>query len=219
MFLVDRLSVSSSSPKKFDEKNSSDIEAENSTAGLIERLEENNSRDSQSNRALIGILVHSAVDGLALGAISLSENSSLELIVFIAIILHKAPAAFGLVSFLISQGRPIASVKFSLALFSAAAPISALLTFAIFAFSSPSAADSLSRSTLGLLLLFSGGTFLFTIALHILPELNSLNDGEEISRSAHSHDHSSSPPSWRYVAAIIAGIASPCLMAFAPHPH
>jgi hypothetical protein len=55
--------------------------------------------------ATIGILVHSAIDGLALGAISVSDNSSLELVVFFAIILHKAPAAFGLTSFLLHQGR------------------------------------------------------------------------------------------------------------------
>ena len=55
--------------------------------------------------ATIGILVHSAIDGLALGAISVSDNSSLELVVFFAIIMHKAPAAFGLSSFLLHQGR------------------------------------------------------------------------------------------------------------------
>ena len=55
--------------------------------------------------ATIGILVHSAIDGLALGAIAVSDNSSLELVVFFAIILHKAPAAFGLTSFLLHQGR------------------------------------------------------------------------------------------------------------------
>ena len=42
-----------------------------------------------SNTALLGILTHSAIDGLALGAISVSENAALELVVFLAIILPQ----------------------------------------------------------------------------------------------------------------------------------
>jgi zinc transporter ZupT len=86
-----------------------------------------------SSTATIGILVHSAIDGLALGAISVSDSSSsLELVVFFAIILHKAPAAFGISSFLLHQGRTNSEVRKHLLAFSLAAPIVSLITFILF---------------------------------------------------------------------------------------
>ncbi|MCJ1296949.1 hypothetical protein MMC34_008518, partial [Xylographa carneopallida] len=78
-----------------------------------------------SSNATIGILVHSFVDGIALGAISLSSDSSLELVVFLAILLHKGPAALGLVSFLMYQGRSQLYIRTQLTLFSLCAPIAA----------------------------------------------------------------------------------------------
>jgi zinc transporter 9 len=72
--------------------------------------------------------VHAAVDGVALGAISSSGNQGLELVVFAAILLHKAPAAFGLASFLISQGQARATIVRLLLCFSVAAPVTALIT-------------------------------------------------------------------------------------------
>ncbi len=131
--------------------------------------------------ATIGILVHSAIDGLALGAISVSDNSSLELVVFFAIILHKAPAAFGLTSFLMHQGRSSGEVRKHLLWFSLAAPLTALSTYIGFFYLNVALASAgaarLSASShegqalLGLCLVFSAGTFLFTIAVHILPEI------------------------------------------------
>ena len=44
------------------------------------------------------------VDGLALGAAAASTQTDIEMIVFVAIMLHKAPASFGLVSFLLHEG-------------------------------------------------------------------------------------------------------------------
>jgi zinc transporter 9 len=236
MLLVDRFSSSDSKSKARDSNEQSEnerlvrykqpeeieLESQNNHNSIsASSLSAPQSFVESSSRALIGILVHSAVDGIALGAISLTDNSALELVVFLAIILHKAPAAFGLVSFLIAQGHPNRNIRFNLALFSAAAPIAAVVTFAFFASSGSS--SPITRSTLGLLLLFSGGTFLFTIALHILPELNGLNDREEgksaNSHAGHSHASSNNPPSWRYVTAVIAGIASPTVLALAPHQH
>ena len=46
--------------------------------------------------ALVGLVVHSAADGVALGASSFSKSGPIEMIVFMAIMLHKAPASFGL---------------------------------------------------------------------------------------------------------------------------
>jgi len=64
------------------------------------------SSDAQhrTRNAAMGLLVHAAVDGIALGAAAASNQGSVELLVFVAIMLHKAPAAFGLSSYLVHSG-------------------------------------------------------------------------------------------------------------------
>lgn len=54
--------------------------------------------------ATIGLVVHAAADGVALGAAATTSHADVEIIVFLAIMLHKAPAAFGLVTFLLHEG-------------------------------------------------------------------------------------------------------------------
>lgn len=76
----------------------------------------------------LGILVHAAADGVAFGGASAGGNSQLGLVVFIAIMVHKAPAAFGMTTFLRSQGYSRKAVRQQLLLFSCVAPIWALLT-------------------------------------------------------------------------------------------
>lgn len=48
--------------------------------------------------------MHAAADGVALGAAATTSHADVEIIVFLAIMLHKAPAAFGLVTFLLHEG-------------------------------------------------------------------------------------------------------------------
>lgn len=50
------------------------------------------------------MVVHAAADGVALGAAATTSHADVEIIVFLAIMLHKAPAAFGLVTFLLHEG-------------------------------------------------------------------------------------------------------------------
>ena len=51
-------------------------------------------------------LLHiTAADGLALGAAAGLSKADVEIIIFFAIMLHKAPAAFGFTSFLIHEVR------------------------------------------------------------------------------------------------------------------
>ena len=164
------------------------------------------------NTALLGILTHSAIDGLALGAISVSDNSSLELVVFLAIVLHKGPAAFGLASFLLYQGRSRQETRWHLVVFSAAAPVTSIVTYLLFlqrelltgAGAEGGAGGGVSSEWLGLCLLFSAGTFLFTIAAHILPEV-SRKEGELVE--------------WRYVLCLTLGILLPLALNSTHHHH
>ena len=49
--------------------------------------------------------MHASADGIAFGAAASGSNHSLELIVYLAIMLHKAPSSFGLSSFLLHEGH------------------------------------------------------------------------------------------------------------------
>lgn len=88
-----------------------------------------NNRNSGSMTATLGLVVHAAADGIALGAAAASTQTEVEMIVFIAIMLHKAPAAFGLVTILLHHGLDKKRIRRHLLVFSMAAPIGALLTF------------------------------------------------------------------------------------------
>lgn len=119
--------------------------------------------------ATLGLVIHAAADGIAMGSASASGQSSLELAVFFAILLHKAPSAFGLASFLLKEGLSRKTIRTHLLVFSLSAPIAALLTHSILSFSDIDP-TTMSKST-GILLLFSAGTFLYVAMVDILPEI------------------------------------------------
>lgn len=56
---------------------------------------------------LVALLVHSAADGVAVGAASLVSNLALNVSVGLAILLHKLPVAFGLTALLRASGWSI----------------------------------------------------------------------------------------------------------------
>ncbi len=57
----------------------------------------------------------------------------IEFIVFLAIMLHKAPAAFGLVTFLLHEGLERQRIRKHLMIFALSAPVMALVTFLLLA--------------------------------------------------------------------------------------
>jgi len=127
--------------------------------------------------ATIGLIIHAAVDGLAVGA-SVSSSTETGLIVFVAIMLHKGPAAFGLSSFL--QHIKIDKMKSQmyLLLFALSSPIVAILSFFTLQNSTFATDDNI-----GLALMFSAGTFIYVATVDVLPEV-------------HSHDHENEAPTW-----------------------
>lgn len=130
--------------------------------------------------ATIGLVVHAAADGVALGAAATTSHSDVEIIVFLAIMLHKAPAAFGLVSFLLHEGVERDRIRKHLLIFALAAPALTLLTY--FGIGSEQKETLESLNATGIAMLFSAGTFLYVATVHVLPELTH--------RSGHAHGHS-----------------------------
>lgn len=68
-------------------------------------------------------------DGIALGAAATTSHADVEMVVFLAIILHKAPAAFALVTFLLHEGLDKARAKRHLLMFSLSAPTASFITY------------------------------------------------------------------------------------------
>lgn len=111
----------------------------------------------------LGLCIHAAADGIALGASSSSQStSSLSLIIFVAIMVHKAPASFGLTSVLLKQGLGKRGARAHLVVFSLAAPAGAVGTWLVVRAlgGGGTAEPALMKWWTGILLLFSGGTFL-----------------------------------------------------------
>ncbi|XP_049319949.1 zinc transporter ZIP9 isoform X2 [Astyanax mexicanus] len=117
----------------------------------------------------LGLVVHAAADGVALGAAASTSQASVQLIVFVAIMLHKAPAAFGLVSFLMHAGLERNRIRKHLLVFALAAPLLAMLTFLGLSQSSKEALSDVNAT--GVAMLFSAGTFLYVATVHVLPEV------------------------------------------------
>uniref|UniRef100_A0A8C6WE74 Zinc transporter ZIP9 n=1 Tax=Neogobius melanostomus TaxID=47308 RepID=A0A8C6WE74_9GOBI len=88
---------------------------------------------------------------------------------FVAIMLHKAPAAFGLVSFLMHAGLERNRIRKHLLVFALAAPVLAMLTFVGLSQSSKEALSDVNAT--GVAMLFSAGTFLYVATVHVLPEV------------------------------------------------
>ncbi|KAI8370379.1 Zinc/iron permease [Radiomyces spectabilis] len=117
---------------------------------------------------VIGLMVHAMADGIALGASA--SQPQLSVLIFLAIMMHKAPAAFSLVMMLLYEGVARTQVKLQLFLFAIQAPVGAILTFLVLHLIPSVQLDRIGFWT-GLLLIFSGGTFLF-VAMHALQQAN-----------------------------------------------
>jgi zinc transporter 9 len=152
--------------------------------GLPHAVHHDEDKDLLGLSATIGLVAHAAADGLAVGA-SISSNTETGLIVFIAIMLHKGPAAFGLTSFLKHIKIDDAKSRRYLLLFALSSPIVAILTF--FALKDTSFATD---DNIGIALLFSAGTFIYVATVDVLPEV-------------HSHDHEHESPVWLVILGMI----------------
>ncbi|KAI3648142.1 hypothetical protein MP228_005996 [Amoeboaphelidium protococcarum] len=156
---------------------------------------------------MIGMLIHCASDGIAMGVSTLSDSDQLTFVIFLAILLHKAPSAFALTAILMDKyqlGRR--RIKQWMLLFTAMPSLSCMVTFivqqlyqsirlqSIFTKHSGDrqAASCMSNLT-GSLLLVSGGSFLYVSCVHILPEIftNDHSDGVITSAADHQQNNSS----------------------------
>ncbi|KAF5643606.1 zinc transporter ZIP9 [Fusarium sp. NRRL 52700] len=176
-------------------------------------------RRARSLATTTGLVIHAAADGIAMGASSTTSDMKLGFIIFAAIMIHKAPAAFGLTSLLLKQGLSKRAARGHLIVFSLAAPFGALTTWTLITLLGGGKVESDHWWT-GMLLLFSGGTFLY-VAMHAMQE----------DTTPHTHDHSingyadssataqrkSKGPQMRDTLATMGGMLVPLLTQFGHH--
>lgn len=161
----------------------------------VEQQQQQQHKTPPSLTPTVGLIVHAAADGIALGASA--THPELSMVVFIAIMLHKAPASFALTSVLLAYGLSRVTIRKHLLIFALSAPLGALLTYSVlYLFSSSSPSVNLEYWT-GVLLVFSGGTFLY-VAMHALQEA-----------SGHSHPGQNDKS---HVLIILAGMIIPIVL-------
>ncbi|KAI1811255.1 Zinc/iron permease [Poronia punctata] len=177
-------------------------------------------KQSRSLATTTGLVIHAVADGIAMGASVSSPDKKLGLIVFVAIMVHKAPAAFGLTSVLLKQGLSKRAARGHLIVFSLASPFGAWLTFILVSFLGGSGSGETRQWWTGMLLLFSAGTFLY-VAMHAMqegessshdvgPSLNGYSDGS-VSQRKHGQ------PQMRETLATVVGMLLPLLTQFGHH--
>jgi zinc transporter 9 len=169
MFLIDRLprhaSESLQAPPPPREISLDNLGAESSqtdeeSASFLGSLAPT-PKQSRSLATTTGLVIHATADGIAMGASSSTSNTKLGFIIFFAILIHKAPAAFGLTSVLLKQGLSKRAARGHLAVFSLAAPAGAIGTWLLITLLGGGSFEGEgSNWWTGMLLLFSGGTFL-----------------------------------------------------------
>jgi len=167
----------------------------------------------------IGLVIHAAADGIALGASSTTAHRDLSLIIFFAIMVHKAPAAFGLTSILLKQGLSKRSARGHLVLFSLAAPAGALATYILANILGGLRGGTVEGTTFwtGMLLLFSGGTFLY-VAMHAMQETSKGHHESHSNGSANGYvdgrdvQQAAEKPSLRDLGAAVFGMILPLFL-------
>lgn len=167
MFLIDRLprhateslhSVPQMRHISLDNLNGDSASVDEEADGFLGSLTPT-PRRARSLATTTGLVIHAAADGIAMGASSTTTDMKLGFIIFVAIMIHKAPASFGLTSLLLKQGLSKRAARGHLIVFSLAAPFGAIVTWVIITLLGGSKVEGDHWWT-GMLLLFSGGTFL-----------------------------------------------------------
>ena len=120
-------------------------------------------------RLVLVLTLHSATDGIAIGAAAATGSVPLTATVAIAVLIHRAPAAFSLGVFSMHERKERKDSIRDVVIFSLATPIMMMLAY--FALS------DLETHIIGLAMLFSAGTFLYVAAVDTLPDIHNPETG------------------------------------------
>jgi len=120
---------------------------------------------------VIGLTLHAAVDGLAIGAAAASGNISVSIAILIAVLIHKGPAALSLGIFSLHERETKRESMIDIMIFSLATPVMMFVAYFVL--------DDLENSFIGLAMLFSAGTFLYVATVDTLPDIHNAETGKK----------------------------------------
>ncbi|TVY30717.1 Zinc transporter [Lachnellula hyalina] len=175
-------------------------------------------KQTRSLATTTGLVIHAAADGIAMGASASTDNTKLGFIIFIAIMVHKAPAAFGLTSVLLKQGLSKRAARGHLIIFSLAAPFGALSTWVMVNILGGGHIEGeRGQWWTGMLLLFSAGTFLY-VAMHAMQDDSTHTTYEQNGYAENGNSQRAKPKTqMRDTFAAVGGMLIPLLTQFGHH--
>ena len=119
-------------------------------------------RARRGESAATMMIIHAVADGLVVGTSAMSGRQEVTAVVGVAMIAHKIPASFSLGSYLIALNLPKSRVIRLIVAFASSSPIAALAAFCAIGF----LPASFSGAAISFLMLFSGGSVLYTACFH-----------------------------------------------------
>ena len=122
----------------------------------------------------IGLSMHAVGDGLAIGAATASGETSISLLVAFGVLVHRVPAALSLGVFSSHETSSRRSIVGGFALFALATPLGAVVAKLLL--------DGADEPLIGLVLLFSAGTFIYVTTVDTLPSLHNPETGPRAAR-------------------------------------
>lgn len=154
------------------------------------------------------LILHSLVDGLALGISSQDELLSVHYVFYTMIILHKLPTAFSLSVVLIQQGLPQNLFYIHVLAFALTTPLASLLSY-------PFARLALASNVgLALLLLFSSGTFLYSV-VHLFLQEPALHDHGPVMANSANYFEPDNGQDFVHLSLTVVGTLVPLLFSLA----
>ena len=120
---------------------------------------------------VLGLSLHSAADGLAIGSAAAGSSEAVTALVALAVLIHKVPAAFSLGVFSLHEREDRNDSIRDVVLFSIATPVMIVISFF--------ALQDFDEQMIALAMLFSGGTFLYVATVDTLPDIHNVVSGRE----------------------------------------
>ena len=123
----------------------------------------------------IGLSVHAAADGLAIGAAAVAGETAFSVLVAVAVLIHRVPAAFSLGMFALHETRDPGRAVRGVVAFALATPLTMLISFIVL--------EGADEKLIALALLFSAGTFLYVATVDTLPAVHNPETGRRSVRN------------------------------------
>ena len=124
---------------------------------------------------VLGLSLHSAADGLAIGSAAAGTSEAVTALVALAVLIHKVPAAFSLGVFSMHESEDRNDTIRDIVMFSLATPVMIIVSFY--------ALQGLDEQLIALAMLFAAGTFLYVATVDTLPDIHNPETGREALRN------------------------------------